>query len=319
MTFLSIVVGTLSALTLAFGSGVASGQDYPNKPVRLITSAAGGGSDFISRQVSGWLTPVFGQTFVVDNRPGTVLPIEAVAKAPPDGYSLLVQGSSVWVFPLLQNAPYHPINDFAPITLVVREINMLAVHPSLPVKSVKELISLAKARPGQLNSGATGGGMQHLGTELFKSMSGADIAFIPYKSVSNVLTAVVSGELQVVILDAAFLMPHVKAGKLKGLAITSGTPSALVPGMPTIAEGGLPGYDIVGRTGFYAPVGTPAAIVNRLNQEVVRALNRPDVKEKLLGAGVEPVGSTSAEFAAMIKSEYARLGKVVTDSKLRIN
>ena len=319
MAILRTVIGTLSAFVMALGVGVGSAQEYPNKPVRLITSAAGGGSDFISRQISGWLTPVFGQTFVVDNRPGTVLPIEAVAKSPPDGYSLLVQGSSVWVFPLLQSAPYHPINDFAPIALVVREINMLAVHPSLPVKSVKDLVALAKARPGQLNSGATGGGMQHLGTELFKSMSGADIAFIPYKSVSNVLTAVVSGELQVVILDGAFLMPHVKAGKLKGIAITSGTPSALFPGMSTISDSGLPGYDIVGRTGFYAPINTPAAIVNRLNQEVVRAVNRPDVKEKLLAAGVDPVGSTAAEFAAMIKSEYARLGKVVTDGKLRIN
>jgi tripartite-type tricarboxylate transporter receptor subunit TctC len=161
--------------------------------------------------------------------------------------------------------------------------------------------------------------MQHLGTELFKSMTGTNIVRVPYKAVAAVHTAVVSGEIQVVILDAAFLMPHVKAGKLKALAVTSGTPSALVPGAPTLSDSGLTGFDIVGRTGIYAPAGTSAAIINRLNQEVVRALNRPDVKERLLAAGVEPVGTTPAEFAAIIKSEITRLGQVVKDANIRID
>ena len=312
-------VKSVSICMLALGSGFVYSQDYPNKPVRIITSAPGGGSDFVSRQVAGWLTGPLGQPVVVDNRPGTVLPMDAVSKAAPDGYSLLVQGSSVWVFPLLNPAPYDPLKDFAPISLIVREINMLAVHPSLPAKTVKELIALAKARPGQINYGATLGGMQHLGSEVLKSMGEVNIVGVPYKAVSAVLTAAVSGEIQVVILDGAFLMPHVKAGKLRGLAITSGTPSQLFPGMPTIAEAALPGYDIVGRTGIYAPTGTSAAIINRINQEVVRALSRPDVREKLLGAGVEPVGSTPGEFAALIKSEHARLSKVIADAKLRVN
>ena len=318
MSLPHFIVGTLSACMMVLGAGMVSGQGYPNKPVRIITSAPGGGSDFVSRQIAQGISGPLGQPVVVDNRPGTVLPMEAVSKAAPDGYSLMVQGSSVWVFPLLNSAPYDPIKDFAPISLVVREINMLAVHPSLPVKSVKELIALAKAKPGAINYGATTGGMQHLGSELFKSMAGANIVGIPYKAVAAVLTAAVSGEVQVVILDAAFLMPHVKAGKLRALAITSGTPSALVPGMPTIADSGLPGYDIVGRTGIYAPAGTSAAIINRINQEVVRAINRPEIKEKLLAAGVEPIGSTPGEFAAIIKSEYSRLGKVVADAKMRI-
>jgi tripartite-type tricarboxylate transporter receptor subunit TctC len=304
---------------MVWGAGLVSAQDYPNKPVRILTSAPGGGSDFVSRQLAQAIAGPLGQPVVVENRPGAILPIEAVAKAPPDGYSLMVQGSSVWVFPLFQKAPYDPIKDLAPISLVVREINMLAVHPSVPVKSVKELIALAKARPGALNYGATTGGMQHLGTELFKSMAEVNILFVPYKAVAAVLTAAVSGELQVVVLDAAFLTPHVKAGKLRALAITSATPSTLVPGVPTLADSGLAGYDIVGRTGIYAPAGTPVAIISRINQEVVRAINMPEMKARLLAAGVEPVGSSPAEFADVIKSEIARLGKVVRDANIKIN
>jgi tripartite-type tricarboxylate transporter receptor subunit TctC len=312
-------VRIISAAVLASGAGMALAQDYPNKPLRILTGAAGGGSDFVSRQIAQGISGPLGQPVVVDNRPGAVLPIEAVAKSPPDGYSLMVQGSTVWVFPLLQKAPYDPVKDLAPISLVVREINVLAVHPSLPVKSVKELIALAKRQPGALNYGSTTGGMQHLGTELFKSMTATDIVRIPYKAVAAVATAAVSGEIQVVLLDAAFLMPQVKAGKLRALGVTSGTPSALVPGVPTLAESGLPGFDVVGRTGFYAPAGTPAAIIGRLNQEVVRAIGRPELKEKLLGSGVEPVGSTPGELAGIIKSEMTRLAQVIKDANIRID
>ena len=319
MSVQHVVVRTLLLCAALLGAATVPAQDYPNKPVRILTGAAGGGSDFVSRQIAQGISPALGQPVVVDNRPGAVLPIEAVAKSPADGYSLLVQGSTVWVFPLFQKAPYDPIKDLAPISLVVREVNMLAVHPSLPVKSVKDLIALAKAKPGALNYGSTTGGMQHLGTELFKSMSGTSIVRIPYKAVAAVHTAAVSGEIQVVILDAAFLMPHVKAGKLKALAVTSSTPSVLVPGVPTLADSGLSGYDVVGRTGFYAPAGTATAIITRLNQEVVRTLGRPEVKEKLLASGVEPVGSSPAELAAIIKSESARLAQVVKDANIKID
>ena len=319
MSVLTFFVQALSVCVVVAAAGVAPAQDWPGKPIRILTGAAGGGSDFVSRQIAQGLTGPLGQPVVVDNRPGAVLPIEAVAKSPPDGYSLMVQGSTVWVFPLLQKAPYDPVKDLAPISLVVREINVLAVHPSLPVKSVRDLIALARAQPGALNYGSTTGGMQHLGTELFKSMTKTNIVRIPYKAVAAVATAAVSGEIQVVLLDAAFLMPQVKAGKLKALAVTSGTPSALVPGVATLSDSGLPGFDVVGRTGFYAPAGTPTAIVNRLNQEVVRLVGRQDIKEKLLGSGVEPVGSTPAELATIIKTEQARLAQVIKDAAIRID
>ena len=314
-----LILSMLAIGMAAMASGAAWCQDYPNKTVRIVTGAAGGTSDFISRQIAQAITGALGQPVVVDNRPGSVLPIEAVSKAAPDGYNLLIQGSTVWVFPLLQKAPYDPVRDFAPISLLTREPSMLAVHPSLPVRSLKELLALVKARPGDINYGSTVGGMSHLGTELLKSMTRANIVHVPYKGVAAVTTAVISGEVQMVIMDATFLAPHVKSGRLRGLAVTTAEPSLLLPDLPTMASSGLPGFDVAGRTGIYAPVNTPAAIVNRLNREVVRAVNSAEVKQKFLGVGVEPVGSSPEQFAAIIKSEYSRLGQVVRDAGIKLN
>src|SRR5688572_2434956 len=214
------VTGILSFALMALGAGVVSGQDYPAKPIRIVTSAVGGGSDFIAREISQGLSGLLGQQVVVDNRSSGFLAVDVVHKAPPDGYTLLVAGGSLWITPLLRKVDYD-VKDFSPISLLVREVNVLAVHPSVPVKSVKELIALAKARPGALNysTGAIGG-TPHLASELFKSMAGISMAHIAYKGSAPAVTALVSGEVQLIVMDAGLVMTHVTSGRLRALAVT---------------------------------------------------------------------------------------------------
>ena len=299
------------ALSVVVG-GTVFGQDYPNKPVRVIAGVAGSGSDFTARLVVPGLAAGLGQPVVVDNRT-VLLAAEAVSKAAPDGYNLTINGASLWILSIFQKAPYD-VADFSPISLLVSEINVLAVHPSVPVKSVKELIALAKARPGQLNhgTGATGAPSQ-LGGALLKSMAGVNIVDVFYKGTASRLGALISGEMQLGIFDASMVMPHVKSGRLKALAVTSAQPSALAPGLPTVAASGLPGFEATGMTGIWAPAKTPRPIINRLNQEVVRVLNLPDVKEKFFNAGVEVVGNSPEQFAAIIKSDTTKWFKLIKD------
>jgi tripartite-type tricarboxylate transporter receptor subunit TctC len=305
----------MGALTMALGTlagGMAVSQDYPNKPVRVIAGVAGSGSDFTSRLVVPGLAAGLGQPVIVDNRT-VLLAAEAVSKAPPDGYSLTINGASLWILSIFQKAPYD-VADFSPVSLLVREINVLAVHPSVPVKSVKELIALAKARPGELNhgTGATGAPSQ-LGGALLKSMAGVDIVDVFYKGTAARLGALIGGEMQLGIFDASMVMPHVKSGRLRALAVTSAQSSALAPGLPTVAASGLPGFEATGMTGIWAPAKTPRPIINRLNQEIVRVLNLPDVKEKFFNAGVEVVGNSPEQFAATIKSDTARWVKLIKE------
>jgi tripartite-type tricarboxylate transporter receptor subunit TctC len=308
----------LSVGLMAPGAGVVSGQDYPNKPIRIVTGLAGGGGDSVARIIAQGISGPLGQSVIVDNRT-TIQASEAASKAPPDGYTLLVIGSSVWIFPLLQKAPYE-VSDFSPISLISREINVVSVHPSVPVKSIKELIALAKARPGALNYGAgVIGGPQHLAAELFKSMAGVDIVRISYKGNAQSITGLISGEVQLMITDVGLLAPHVKMGRLRALAVTSLEPSALAPGLPTVAASGLPGYEAVGMTVMMAPANTPSAIINRLNQEIVRFLNRSDVKERFLNDGEEVVANSPEQFAAIIKSDMARISKVIKDAGIKVN
>jgi tripartite-type tricarboxylate transporter receptor subunit TctC len=240
-----------------------------------------------------------------------------VSKSPPDGYTILIAGTSLWIGPFLETAPYDPVTDFAPITLMTTSPNILFVHPSLPVKSVKELIALAKARPGELNygSGATGAST-HLSPELFKHMAGVDIVRVRYKTGSQRVNGLLGGEVQVQ-FESAAVMPHAKAGRLRALAITSARPSELAPGLPTIAASGVPGYAWEGMSGMFAPAKTPAAIIERLHQEIARAISQPEVKAKIFSAGEEVVGGSPEDFAAAIKSEMARLGKVIKEAGLR--
>ncbi len=306
---------------MVLAPGAVSGQDFPSKPVRLFTSEPGGGNDFAARLIAQGLTGALGQQVVVENRgaAGGVIAAETVAKAPPDGHTLLFYGSNIWLLPFLRkNVPYHPVRDFAPITWAVKATGILVVHPSLPVKTVQELIALAKARPGELNygSGAVGSATQ-MATELFKSMAGVNIVRIAYKGNGPAITALVAGEVQLVFATPGSVAPHIKSGRLRALAITSPQPSALLPGLPTVAASGVPGYETLSIVGAFAPAKTPAALVTRLNQEFVRVLSRPDVKERFANVGVETVGSSPEEFGAKVKSEMARLGKVIKEAGIR--
>ena len=304
--------------TMVLVAGAASGQDYPNKPIRMITDSAGGGSDYVARIVAQGISGPLGQQVIIDNRP-TIIGAEAVSKAAPDGYTLLVNGRGFWILTLLQKAPYE-VSDFAPISIMVREVLALAVHPSVPVKSVKELIAMAKARPGELNysSGATGG-TQHIGAELLKSLAGVNMVRVAYKGAAPAITALLSGEVQLTVGDAGLLAPHGKSGRLRILAATSAEPTVLAPGLPTVAASGVPGYEMVSMTCIFAPAKTPAAILNRVNQEVVRFLNRPEVKEKFLSGGAEVVGSSSEQFAATFKSELATWSKIIRDTGIKVD
>jgi len=312
---------------MLLGSGVAccqdpstgSGQVFPGKqPIRIITSAPGGSSDFVARQIALAISEPLGQQVIVDNRAAGNIPIEAVYRAPPDGYTVLVAGGSFWIVPLLQKTAYDPAKDFAPITIASRAVNILAVHPSMPVNSVKELIALAKAKPGQLNyASAATGGTQHLMVELFKSMAGVDIVRIPYKGGGPALIALLSGEVQMTMEGPAPLVPHIKLGKLRALAVTSAEPSALAPGLPTVAASGVPGYQAETLQVIFAPAKTPAAVISRLNQEMVRFLKQPAAKEKFLNAGTEAVGSSPEQLTGSMKTEMDRLGKLIKDIGLR--
>ena len=317
MSLSRFVAFTFSVGVMTLGAGAVFSQVYPSKPIRIITGGAARGNDFDSRQIAQGISGPLDQPVIVDNRTGP-LAIDTVSKAPPDGYALLVIGTSLWLTPLLQKAPYDAVRDFSPITLTERIVNILAVHPSVPAKFVKELIELAKAKPGELNFGASvPGGSNHLAAVLFKSMAGIDIVGVPYKASAPVITALIGGEVQLTIIDAGLIMPHAKTGKLRALAVTSAEPSTLAPGLPTVAASGLPGYESVNMVGVLAPGKTPSAIINRLNQEIVRVLNMPEVKERYLNAGMEIATSTPDQFTAAIKSDTTRLGKLIKDAGIK--
>jgi len=293
--------------------GAAAAQNYPNKSIRLVTVAPGSANDIVARLIAQELRGALGQSVIVDNR-GTIA-AEFVARSSPDGYTLLLYGSAVWISPFIQkHETGNPLRDLAPITLVASSPNVLVVHPSLPVKSVKELVALAKARPGELNYAAGSlGAAPHLASELFKAMAGVDIVRVAYKGTGPSLIGLLGGQVEMMFPTAGSVTPHIKSGRLRALAVTSLKPSALAPGLPTMAEF-LPGYESVSLNGMFAPIKTPAAIVNLVNQEVARILNRPDAKERLSGAGMDAVVCSPDEFAATIKSEMAKWGKVIKDA-----
>ena len=313
--FVSIAQILLVAAT-AGSCAHSLGQSYPSKPIRIVTSPAGGGADFFARLVAQGISIPLGQPVLVENRPAGLVG-EYGAKAPPDGYTLLVASSSVILGPVLQKLSYDSVRDFAPITFATVAPNLLAVHPSLPAKSVKELIALAKARPGALNYAHGGAGSSsHLAGELFKKMTYTDIVSIPYKGTSTALTDLLSGQVPIMYIAPSVATPQIKAGKLRLLAVTSSQPSVLFPGIPTVAAS-IPGYEMATKMGMLAPAGTPAAIINRLNQEMVRVLKDDAVKSKLLAVGLEVVVSTPEEFRAMISEDVAKIAKLVKDAGIR--
>jgi tripartite-type tricarboxylate transporter receptor subunit TctC len=300
-------------------AGVASGQNYPNKPVRIVTAEVGAAGDFVARMVAPGLSESWGQQVIVENRGGSgVIPIEMVAKAQPDGYTLLVFGSALWLLPFIQNVSYNPLRDFSPITLAASTPLLVVVHPSLPVKSIQELITFARAKPGELNyASGIAGSATHLPAELFKAMAGVNIVRVAYKGGGPALNAILGGEVQVMFATSSGAAPHVNSGRLRALAVTSAQPSALFPDLPTVTASGLPGYDAASTMCIFAPARTPAALIDRLNREIVRILNRADVKERFIRGGSEVVAGLPEQLAATMKADMTRMGKVIKDAGIR--
>jgi len=314
-----LVAGAFSVGLTVLATCVVYGQDYPNKTIRIISSEPGGGSDLLARMIAQGLSESMGQPVVVENHPGGAsIYGEIVNRAAPDGYTVLVSGSSVWQASLLRKTPYDPITGFSSITLVAMQPNILVLHPSLPVKSVKELIAFTKARPGELNYASAGSGSSnHIAGELFKSMAGVNMVHIPYSGSGPGVIALLSGQVQLMFSSTAAAMPHVKSGKLRALAVTSLQPSALVPDLPTIAAT-LPGYESTQLYGMLAPPKTAATIISRLNRDTVRFLTLPDTKKRLLNAGIETIASTPEELAAAIKSELTTISEVIKFANIHV-
>jgi tripartite-type tricarboxylate transporter receptor subunit TctC len=310
-------------LLAVFLSGTAFSQDYPTRPIRLVvpSSAGAGVTDIMARIVGQKLTERFGQQVVVDNKPGAsgILGAEIVAKAPPDGYTLLIANVSLIVNPYLYaRMPYDPLVDFAPITMVNTAPQQLVVHPSVPARTVAELIAYAKTRPGQLNYGSGGiGSTPFLAGELFKSITGIDVVHVPYKGGGPAIAELVGGQLTFMIENVPGTMPFVKDGKLRSLAVTSLQRSPLAPDVPTMIEAGVPGYEMSAWNAVFAPKGTPPAIVARLQAEFARVLLAPEMKEQLAGLGAEPVGNKPEELAAFLKADKARWGKVIQERGIK--
>ena len=315
--------GLFMAICIAAATfDAAYAQPYPNKSLRIITGTAGGGTDLASRLIAEGLTASLGQQVIIDNRGGGgIIAGPLLAKSAPDGYTLLLYGSTIWLTPLMRNdASYDVKRDFAPITMAVTAPSVLVVHPSVHATSVKELIALAKAKPGELNYASTGtGSANHLAAELFKSMAGVNFVRINYKGTAPATNDVLAGQVQLIFGNPVAALPFIKQGRLRVLGITSAQRSALMPDAPTIASAGLPGYESGSKQGVFAPAKTPAPITRRLNQEIVRVLNHPDSKEKLLRNGVEVVANSPEQFLAMVQSELIKMGKVIKEAGIREN
>ena len=304
---------------MACAVGAASAQAYPAKPVRIVTTVPGGSLDLTARLIAPKLAERLGQQVIVDNR-GGILSMELVAKALPDGYTLLLASGSLWISPFVRdNVSWNATADYAPIALLVTAPNVLVVHPSLPVRTVKELVALARARPGDLNysSGQTGSS-SHIAGELFKSMAGVRIVRVAYKGQGPAMLSLVTGETQVSFPNAAAATPFMKSGRLRPLAVTTARPSMLVPGLPTVAAAGLPGFESKAILGLFAPARTPAPVIGQLNAATVAALNDAAVRRRLFDSGAEVVASSPAQLAAAIESEMATTGKLMMEVGSRV-
>ena len=302
----------------------AFAQSYPSKAIRLIVPfAAGGGNDNIARLVGKRLTDSVGQPLVIDNRPGAggVLGAELAAKSAPDGYTLFLGGvGSHALNPnLIEKLPYDPIRDFAPVILLARAPLILVVHPSVPARTFAEFVAYARNNPGKLNFASNGNGSSaQLAAVMFDSMAGAEMVHVPYKGLAPALTDLLSGQVQLMFSSVVAILPHIRAGKLRALAITGEKRMASLPEVPTVAESGFPGFEASSWYGILAPAGTPRQIVVKLNAEFLKALEQPEVRNSLIADGAEPVGDTPEQFAAYIRSEKERLGKLIRDAKIRL-
>jgi len=310
------VLGIVSVVALGLDAGAASAQDYPSRPIRILVSPPGGGNDLLARLVGQGMTANLGWTVIVENRPTPVLP-ELLMRSAPDGYSMLVAAGSFTIGPLFENVSFNVGKDFLPISLVASSPSLLAVHPSMPIKSVKELMALAKARPGELNFATGGtGAANHLPAELFKYITRLNLVRVNYKGAGPAMNGLLSGEVHMMFASANTVYSHIQAGRLRGLASTSAKPSELIPDLPSIAESGVPGYDYAANWGFVAPAKTPPAIINRLNQEIVRVIRQPDSRKRIMATGTDVVGTTAEEYYAVVAREQATWTKIIKEAGL---
>jgi tripartite-type tricarboxylate transporter receptor subunit TctC len=314
-------------LFVAVSSGMAGGafaQSYPNKPMRFVVAMSPGGvTDILARIVGQKLTESWGQAVVIDNRPGAsgMLGSEYTAKAPPDGYTIQMAQISTHAInlSLFSKVPYDPVKDFAPVTQIAALTGWLVVHPSFPANSVQELIALAKAKPGEINFATGGiGTTLHLAGELLKTMAGIDIVHVAYSG-AKFLPAVIGGEIPIALDNMPSSIAFVKSGKLKALAVITSKRSPTMPELPTIAESGVPGFEVASWIGVVAPAKTPRDIVNKLHAEIIRILRMPDVQQRFFELGADPVGNTPEQFGAYIQAEIVKWAKVVKDSGAHAN
>jgi tripartite-type tricarboxylate transporter receptor subunit TctC len=313
---LAIIVAALSATP-----GRAQAQAYPTKPIRIVVPfAAGGAVDVVARLLSAKLQESFGQPVVVENRAGAGgnTGADAVAKAAPDGYTILQNTNGQAISPALyRNLPFDTLRDFIPVTQLVATSTVLVANPKLPVRSVKDLIALAKEKPGRLNYGMTGvGNSLHLTMEMLKRTAGIDIQAIPYRGDAPLNTALIAGEVDVAIVPIGTIVQHIESGGVRALAVNSARRSALLPDVPTVAEDALPGFEASGWQGYFVPAQTPAAIVDAIQKEAARVLATRDVQERLRAIGNEPAGSTPAEFAAKFKEDLAKFAGIVKEARI---
>lgn len=324
-TALNKTLGSLALLALVSTGAPAYAQSYPTKPIRMVVpSAPGSGPDLIARVVAQKLTESLGKPVVADPRPGAggSLGAEIVAKSPPDGYTLIMgsAGSHSVNSALYPKLPYDAVKDFSPISLVSTAPNILIVHPSLPVKSVRDLVALAKAKPGDLTFGSGGNGSTaHLSGELFRVLAKVNMLHVPFKGAPAAVIGVMTGEISLAILNLPPALPHVRSGKLKALGVSTATRSSAVPDIPTIAEAGLPGYDAGTWYGLLAPAGTPGDIIARLNVELVKGLRSAEMKKRIAAEGGDVIGGTPDEFTAVIKRDIEKWTRVVAASGAKAN
>jgi tripartite-type tricarboxylate transporter receptor subunit TctC len=313
----------LCAVALAvLAISTASAQPYPSRPIKIVVPYPPGGfNDTLGRTLATKFSEAWGQPSFVENKPGgnTLIGNEFVAKSPPDGYTLLVVAFPFSVVPsLFKTMPYDTVRDLTPVILAASSANLLVVHPSLPAKSVGELLALAKAKPGSLSYASTGNGSSnHISMELFKSLAGVNIVHIPYKGSAPAVTDLLGGQVQLMFDNTPNVLPHVKAGKLLALGSSGPKRDALTPDVPTVAEAGVPGYELTVWFGLVAPAGTPREVVQKLNAEVIKILAMPDVRARFLAQGVEPQGGTPEQFGEHIKSQMAKWAKVVQDAGVK--
>jgi tripartite-type tricarboxylate transporter receptor subunit TctC len=318
------VIRSVIALCCLLLTTVSVAADpYPSRPVRMIVAVPPGGpADTLARLVGPHLSDALGQTVVIDNRPGAngIIAYEMAARSAPDGYTFVLVAAGVAINPsLYKEVRYDPIADFAPITHGISVPNILVVHAGVPAKTVGELVSHAKSQNGRFTFASAGKGTSgHLALELFRLSSGIEVIHIPYKGGGPALAELLGGQVQALFSIALAATPQIKAGKLRALGITSARRSPVAPELVTIAEAGFPGFEVVGWFGWLAPAKTPRAIVDRLNAEIVKVLNAPDVRERLLSQASEPVANSPSQFAQFIKSEHAKWARVVRDAKIRI-